>query len=101
MDDADIARHHDVDETFGPKDPKGQCRCLSRMSLLQSSDGNGGALYPSRGRFSASHAPVGLTPSATPDTEHQNVNRQRLHLSRAKRCLDEASHLKTCERHRA
>jgi hypothetical protein len=46
MDDADIARHHDAEETFGPKDPKGQCRCLSRMSLLQSSDGNGGALYP-------------------------------------------------------
>ena len=71
MDDADIARHHDVDETFGPKDPKGQCRCLSRMSLLQSSDGNGGALYPSRGRFSASHAPVGLRPPCvTPRQRH-------------------------------
>ena len=29
----------------------------------------------------------------TPTTAYYNVNRQRLHLSRAKHCLDEASHL--------
>jgi hypothetical protein len=28
-----------------------------------------------------------------PTTAYYNVNRQRLHLSRAKHCLDEASHL--------
>ena len=45
----------------------------------------------------AGHHSGRATPSLRSDSrqrQHYNGNRQRLHLSRAKRCLDEASHLK-------